>query len=247
MNADDEYSVWLSLVALAVILAPTCALLVGRRRIGALNTASGLVIWGALAATGEHGSWAMRLAWHERYWLNPHSAGHYFMSGIYAAVAGVLLSVIAVTLLRDGRRNAWFAVLFVLLIGGSAELVMNGPTGLLYHHIGLYGYVLAWLAALVIAYKPTFSGTRPYHGDPLASLDEAITPAPRAIAICTATAPTPPAPPSTNRVSPALTSSSRRPRSPVSPATPAAAATAQSTDDGLTAQESSTAYSAWVF
>ena len=80
----------------------------------------------------------------------------------------------------------------------------------------------------------------------MASLAEAITLAPRASAICTATAPTPPAPPSTNSVSPALTSSRRSPRSPVSPATPAAAATAQSIDGGLAAQESSTAYSAWV-
>ena len=36
---------------------------------------------------------------------------------------------------------------------------MNGPTGRLYHHIGLYGYVVAWLAALVLAYKPIFRGT----------------------------------------------------------------------------------------
>ena len=35
---------------------------------------------------------------------------------------------------------------------------MNGPTGYLYHHIGLYGYVVAWLAALVLAYKPIFRG-----------------------------------------------------------------------------------------
>ena len=33
---------------------------------------------------------------------------------------------------------------------------MNGPTGYLYHHIGLPGYPVAWAAALVIAYRPTF-------------------------------------------------------------------------------------------
>jgi uncharacterized membrane protein YeaQ/YmgE (transglycosylase-associated protein family) len=165
MNADDEYPLWLGLAALAVILAPTVALLAGRRRIGALNTASALVIWGTLAACGEHGSWAIRLAWHERFWLNPHSAGHYFMAGVYTAVAGVLLGVIAVTLVRERRRSGWFAVLFVLLVGGSVELVMNGPSGLLYHHIGLYGYVVAWLAALVVAYKPTFAGTERDRGD----------------------------------------------------------------------------------
>ena len=83
------------------------------------------------------------------------------MAGVYAAIAGVLLSVIALTLFREGRRSGWFAVLFALLVGGSLELVMNGPTGYLYHHIGLPGYPVAWAAALVIAYKPTFVGPRP--------------------------------------------------------------------------------------
>ena len=93
--------------------------------------------------------------------VGPASTVHYFMAGVYAAIAGVLLSVIALTLLRERRRSGWFAVLFALLVGGSLELVMNGPTGYLYHHIGLYGYVVAWLAALVLAYKPTFRVATP--------------------------------------------------------------------------------------
>ncbi len=157
MTPNDEAPLWLQVVAVTVILAPTIVLLALRRRIGALNVACGLVIWGALAACGEHATWAMRLAIHEREWLNPHSDVHYFMAGAYAAIAGVLLSVIALTLLRERRRGGWFTVLFVLLVGGSLELAMNGPTGFLYHHIGLYGYVVAWLAALVITYRPTFA------------------------------------------------------------------------------------------
>lgn len=158
MNPNDEYPLWLQVVALAVILAPPLALLAFRRRIGLMNAAAALVIWGALAACSEHGSWAMRLAIHERSWSNPHSTVHYFMAGAYAVIAGVLLSVIALSLLRERRRSGWFAVLFALLVGGSLEFVMNGPTGRLYHHIGLYGYVFAWLAALLVAYKPTFVG-----------------------------------------------------------------------------------------
>ena len=158
---DEPYPLWIHAVALAIILAPTVALLVLRRRIGWANTAAALVVWGALAATGEHAMWAMRLAIHERSWSQPHSTVHYFMAGVYAAIAGVLLSVVAFTLLREGRRSGWFTVLFATLVGGGLEVVMNGPTGHLYHHIGLYGYVVAWLAALAIAYTPTFTSSHP--------------------------------------------------------------------------------------
>lgn len=158
---DEPYPVWIQPVALAVILTPTTALLVLRRRIRRTTTAAALVVWGALAATGEHGMWAMRLALHERSWSEPHATVHYFMAGVYAAIAGVLLTVVAVTLLREGRRSGWFTVLFVTLVGGGLEIVMDGPTGRLYHHVGLYGYVAAWLAALAIAYHPTFAASPP--------------------------------------------------------------------------------------
>jgi hypothetical protein len=158
MTTDDAYSFWIQGFALIVVLTPIIALIAFRRSIGVMNAAAGLVIWGALAACSEHGIWAMRLSIHERLFANPHSTTHYFMAGVYAAIAGVLLSVIALTLFREGRRSGWFAVLFALLAGGSLELVMNGPTGYLYQHIGLYGYPVAWAAALVITYKPTFVG-----------------------------------------------------------------------------------------
>jgi hypothetical protein len=166
MNATDQEPLWLQVVALAVILAPTITLLAFRRGIGLMNTAAALVIWGALAACSEHGMWAMRLAIHERSWSNPHSTVHYFMAGVYTAIAGVLLGVIALTLFRERRRSGWFAVLFALLAGGSLELVMNGPVGYLYQHVGLYGYLVAWAAALVIAYKPTFVGLDHPHDAP---------------------------------------------------------------------------------
>jgi hypothetical protein len=161
MIASDVYPLWLHLVALGVILAPTVALIAFRRMIGLMNTAAALVIYGGLAACGEHGYWAMRLAIHQRVGAEPHATVHFFMAGVYAVLAGVLLGVIALTLLREGRRSGWFAVLFVLLVGGGLELVMNGPTGYLYHHVGLYGYLVAWAAALVIAFNPTFRSDNP--------------------------------------------------------------------------------------
>jgi hypothetical protein len=156
-------------LSLAAALTPSMALILSRKRLGALSAASWLVIWGVVVALGEHAMWAMRLALHEG-WLNPHSRVHYFMAGVYAAIGGALLGLVARTLLREGRRAGWFAVLFALLVGGTLEVVMNGPTGLLFQHgfsttqsapegMALFGYPFAWLAALIIAFEPIFAGT----------------------------------------------------------------------------------------
>jgi hypothetical protein len=166
MYNDEPYPLWIQVVALGVILTPIVVLLLFRRRLGLMNTAAALVIWGALAACSEHGMWAMRLAIHERSWSNPHSTVHYFMAGVYAAIAGILLSVVALTLFREGRRSGWFTVLLVALVGGGFELAMNGPTGHLYHHVGLYGYPVAWIAALVLAYEPIFVRGTPVSSTP---------------------------------------------------------------------------------
>jgi hypothetical protein len=154
MTAYDEAPLWLQAVALAVILTPTVVLLALRRRIGPLRTGAWLTIWGGIAACAEHGMWAMHLAIRERPWSEPHATVHYYMAGTYTLIAGFLLGVVALTLLREGRPAGWFALVTVTLVGGGFELAMNGPTGELYHHIGLYGYVVAWLAALIITYRP---------------------------------------------------------------------------------------------
>ena len=151
-------------------VAPSMAIVLSRRMLGPLRAASWLVIYGVVIAMGEHAMWAIRLSWHERRWLNPHSDVHYFMAGAYAAIGGVVLSVVACTLLRQGRRSGWYTVLFACLAGGSLELVMNGPTGILFRHgfsnadslpqgTFLFGYLFAWLAALTISYLPIFRPT----------------------------------------------------------------------------------------
>ena len=153
---------------LAGAFAPSLLIILARNRIGALRAASWLVIWGAVIALGEHAGWATLLALDEAR-LNPHARVHFFMAGVYAAIGGILLCVIALTLLREGHRVAWFALLFALVVGGTFEVVMNGPTGLLFQHgfsttesipngMALFGYLFAWLAALVIAWRPVFAG-----------------------------------------------------------------------------------------
>ena len=149
VNADDDYPFWIPVAALAVILAPTVALLACRRRIGLMNTAAALVTWGALAAHGERDL--------------GHSTGDPRARSVEPPLHRALLH--GGRLRRDrrrpprcdrahaaprGRRSGWFVVLFVTLVGGSLEIAMNGPAGHLYHHIGL-GYVVAQIAALVIA------------------------------------------------------------------------------------------------
>ena len=115
-------------------LAPSMAIVLSRRMLGPLRAASGLVIYGVVIAMGEHAMWAIRLSWHERRWLNPHSDVHYFMAGAYAAIGGVVLSVVGCTLLREGRRSGWYVLLLACLAGGSLEVVMNGPTGMFFRH-----------------------------------------------------------------------------------------------------------------
>jgi len=84
----------------------------------------------------------------------------------------VLLCVIARTLLKEGRRTGWYTLLFALIVGGGFDLVMGGlwfgHGSPLYQVLGepvqgfgwefLSTYVIAWIAALAIAYKPTFRG-----------------------------------------------------------------------------------------
>ena len=104
--------------------------------------------------------------------LFPYALYHFFMSGVFTIVALVLLAVIGFQWLREGRRTARYAIMTALLIGGGSELTLGL---MIYPHgaavsicnqgacnfsipIGLYlySYVIAWIAVLVISYRPIF-------------------------------------------------------------------------------------------
>ena len=156
----------LTLAAFGVAMAygPVVALILARKALGTLNTAAWLVAWGALIPGFEHASFAISnsrslaavpdVTLHMRY--------HFFMAGVFTVVAAGLLMLIAFTLLRAGRREGWYAVLFALLFGGFFEV--TGATGTLFHGfppswpVGLviYAYLVAWVAALAISYPPIF-------------------------------------------------------------------------------------------
>ncbi len=156
-------------------LSVATALIVFRKRLGVLNAASWLVILGAVVLFGEHPQFTLTYAagvgWLEgrELVLIPHSRIHFFMAGIYAILGLILLGVIARTMLSEGRRAGWYALLFTVIVGGGIDLVMGGlwyqhgsPLYLKESPLGFgweffYVYLIAWTAALIISYKPIFA------------------------------------------------------------------------------------------
>lgn len=173
--SDNIFSFETLVVALAMIMAygPVIALIVARKRLGALKTATALVIWGTLTPTFEHASFAIygsrtipSLPGH-----GLHLHYHFFMAGIFTVVAGIMIMIMALTQLRKGKRTGWYAILVALLIGGSFEL--SGAAGMRFHGfqgpkmgLGIYAYILAWASALVISYRAVFEDKQKSHERP---------------------------------------------------------------------------------
>lgn len=155
----------LAAFGIAAAYGPLVGLILARKVLGALNAAAWLVAWGAFVPGFEHAAFAIsgsralaRVAGaglHMRY--------HFFMAGVFTVIAAGMTVVVAFTLLREGRREGWFAVLSALLLGGLFEV--SGAAGTLYHGfppswpVGLviYAYLFAWSSALVISYGPVFA------------------------------------------------------------------------------------------
>lgn len=173
---ENLFALEIVAVALGLALAygPVIALLLARKRLGALRTAMALVIWGTLIPTAEHAGFAIGgsqeiaavpgVGLHTRY--------HFFMAGVFTLVAGIMIALVAATQLRQGQRTGWYAILLALLIGGGLEL--SGAAGTLFHGfppswvmgLVIYAYPLAWAGALVIAYRPVFENKEESHGRP---------------------------------------------------------------------------------
>lgn len=166
-------------VGAVLVLIIALALIVLRKRLGVLNAASWLVIVGGLVIAAEHAQFALSFALGLRVpdpqqaIPLPHARLHFFMARICTLVGMVLLGVIARTLLKDGHPIGWLAVLFALIFGGGWDLVMGGVLfghgSPLYEHLGepargfgrefLMTYLVAWIAALILSYKPIFTKT----------------------------------------------------------------------------------------
>lgn len=167
---------------------PVVLLVILRRRLGLLNAAAWLVAYGAFGVVMEHPGFAFSYTvgapWHAEgiYEVANHARVHTFMSGVYAVLGMAMLVFLAFTLLRQRSRLAWWALFVVLVVGGSLELITDGPTGLLFQHgfpppatancslpancsipIGtaLFAYLVAWAAALAVSWRPIFAPPGP--------------------------------------------------------------------------------------
>ncbi len=128
MSLQDQARIG-GVLALAVILA----LILARNHLGRLNAASWLVVLGAVVIAGEHAQFAISytvpftfITIEGPMRLMPHARLHFFMAGIYTNIGLVLLCVIARTLLKEGRRSGWYALLFALLVGGGLTSSWEG-------------------------------------------------------------------------------------------------------------------------
>ncbi len=151
-------------------------IIVIRHRIGVLNAASRLVIFGAVVLAFEHPYFAMTLSARviypaaQSFVFDDHARLHFFMAGVYMLIGLVVIGVVARTLLREGRRAGWLIVFGALVVGGGLDLIVGGvwythgsplytPFDVQGDGFGwpfLYNYLFAWVAALVISYRPIF-------------------------------------------------------------------------------------------
>jgi hypothetical protein len=130
-------------IAGMVALGAVVALVLVRNRLGPLNTASWLVVLGAVIMLPEHPQFALVFGVPfpsvapeaDQLILTPHARLHFVMAGVYSAIGLGLLCVLARTLLRRGAPAGWFAVLAVLVVGAGSDVVAE-PRGFSTGHRG---------------------------------------------------------------------------------------------------------------
>lgn len=167
---------WFAVVGL-VPMAGVVWIIAARHRSGSLVAASRLVVVGASIFAAEHAVFATTCAAKVgcpvpgTLFNGDHVRLHMFMAGVYTVVGAAALIVVAMTLLREGRRAGWFTVLGALAVGGLTELIVGNawfthalledvtPGGRTFEDFAwmiLSTYLFAWASALVISYEPVF-------------------------------------------------------------------------------------------
>jgi len=154
-------SLYQGIVVVAIAIAPVAVALalVYRRRIARLDVAAGLVLWGLLIVVIEHGSFG--LAGFGGADLLRHTGLHFQMLAAYGLAAFALVGVVVAPLVRRGDAAGWFGLLVLFAIGVGAEVATAAvttphgvPPRFWIAGLFLWGYPLAWGAALALSFNP---------------------------------------------------------------------------------------------
>ena len=148
-------------VAIAVAPVVVALVLVHRRRIARLNAAAGLVFWGLLIVVLEHVQWGR--AGFGGFDLLTHTGYHFQMLAAYGLAALALVGVVVAPLIRRGDAAGWFGLLVLVAIGVGAEVATAAattphgvPPRFWIAGLFLWGYPVAWGAALALSFRPIF-------------------------------------------------------------------------------------------
>ena len=171
--AEGIAPLYQGIVVVAIAVAPVVVALalVYRRRVARLDAAAGLVLWGLLIVVLEHVQFG--LAGFGGADLFSHTGFHFQMLAAYGLAALALVGVVVAPLIRRGDAAGWLGLLVLLAIGLGAEVaaVTSGvpphgvPPRWWIAGLFLWGYPVAWGAALALSFRPIF---RP-EGHPAAS------------------------------------------------------------------------------
>jgi hypothetical protein len=151
-------------IGLAISLAPTVVafVLVHRRRSSGLAAAAGLVYWGLLIVVMEHVSFGVNGFGGPA--LRTHTGFHFQMLATYGLAAFALVAFVVAPSIRGGHRVGWLGLLVVVVIGVGGEIAtafVTTPHGVPPRFwswgLFLWGYPVAWGAALVLSYRSIFS------------------------------------------------------------------------------------------
>jgi hypothetical protein len=163
ISSRVEPSLYLTVLAVAIAVAPTvvAAMLVYRRRVSGLSAAAVLVYWGLFIVVLEHANWG--ITEFGGLDLRTHSGFHYQMLAAYGLAALALVGVVVAPLIRRGDAAGWWGLLAVFAVGVGAEVataIVTTPHGVPPRFwivgLALWAYPLAWGAALVLSFRPTF-------------------------------------------------------------------------------------------
>lgn len=151
------------IIGLAIAIAPAVfsVALVRRRPDTRLEVSSILVLWGLVIVTMEHAVFGLSEFGGAD--VLRHEGFHFQMLAAYGLAALVLAGAVVIPLIRQGHQSGWFGLLILLVIGVGAEIgtaMVTSPHGVPPRFwswgLFLWGYPVAWGAALVLSRRAIF-------------------------------------------------------------------------------------------